>query len=299
MSSRVLSLPDYRQAEIPEEAREWKISEEEIEKRLQTLAENHASEWSAELVQEGDSVLCTDAGCPGEEVLLFPGRKLPGAEEAEQTVCGKKKGETFSCTIAGEERSLQVQEIRSRSRVEIDDALIESEQIEGVHTVDEYRSWYRETENVKRREKAMALTGYEYQDYCVEHAEYEIDEADMMAWTTKEAENFYEMYVSMGRDPRTMYGEPTLTEAEAKERFRQDMERRYWERVLAAYLAEKTGFEIDESAYLKTVDTIAEQQDMDRKEVLERFTHEIFAEQEMTRNMRTFFMNEAEKEMEE
>ncbi|MDE6936681.1 MAG: hypothetical protein K2P28_00630, partial [Lachnospiraceae bacterium] len=105
MKSRMMSCYDYRLLEVPKEMRRWHIPDSEIEAELLALAKDHSGEEETEgEIQDKDCVRCicvkaSKENWEGRTVLLYPGRKLPGAEGAEEAVLGKKRGEEFECSI--------------------------------------------------------------------------------------------------------------------------------------------------------------------------------------------------------
>ena len=105
MRSKLTQCYDYRQLAVPEELKKWRFPESQIDEELEALARDHSSEQQMEgPVKDGHSVQCTclkdeKGNWEGRTVLLYPGRSLPGAQEAEQAVLGKRQGETFSCQL--------------------------------------------------------------------------------------------------------------------------------------------------------------------------------------------------------
>lgn len=87
MKSKMINCYDYTQLEVAEELGRWRYPDSEIQEELEALARDHSGEEEMEEVKEGDSVrcICTESSLEnwkGRTVLLYPGRKLPGAEEA-------------------------------------------------------------------------------------------------------------------------------------------------------------------------------------------------------------------------
>lgn len=83
---------------------------------------DHASGNQVESAQEGDALLCRDAG--DRMVPLYPGRRLPGAEEAEKSCVGRRVGDKFVCRLGDREVSLRVEEILRLESHPVDDELI-------------------------------------------------------------------------------------------------------------------------------------------------------------------------------
>ena len=90
MKSKIIDFFDYNTLDIPTELKKWHIPEEEIQNELEALAADNASQAEVtDAIAVGDSVLCVCTDCGekvwiGRTVLLYPGRCLPGAEEAKK-----------------------------------------------------------------------------------------------------------------------------------------------------------------------------------------------------------------------
>ena len=104
MKSKVTKLFDYTRAEVPENLRRWRVTEEAMEEHLAVLSRSHALEKDAEEVRTGDSVFCRGESAVGrwnKPVLLFyPGSGLC-EKVIEDALAGMKPGE--SRTIAASE----------------------------------------------------------------------------------------------------------------------------------------------------------------------------------------------------
>lgn len=242
MASTVSKLYDYLSADIPPELRRWHVGEEEINGALTLLSRDHASQDPVGRAEAGDSLRCRDAR--GRTVLLYPGRKLPGAEEAERAALGRGTGETFSCRLGTSEVTLTVEEILRLTPHPVDGALVKLAGIEGVETVEDYRAWYvRETEP-KKREDAIFQIALRLFDEVKEHSEFVIDEEEKRAWCELEGREIYEGLIRAGIDPHIPdEGFVLLTDEEALEKVTaEDALPLYMTLVLSRYMSQEDGY---------------------------------------------------------
>ena len=150
MRSKLTQCYDYRQLAVPEELKKWRFPESQIDEELEALARDHSSEQQMEgPVKDGHSVQCTclkdeKGNWEGRTVLLYPGRSLPGAQEAEQAVLGKRQGETFSCQLKARTLVLKVEKVVEKRTLTVGDTLVGLLGLPGVETVEDYRRWYHE-----------------------------------------------------------------------------------------------------------------------------------------------------------
>lgn len=125
LASTVTKLYNYMAADIPEELKRWHVTEEEIRTALEVLSQEHADLARVDRVENGDAVHCACVSGPqaGRTVLLYPGRKLPRAEEAEATALGQRPGDRFSCRLVGSQVTLEVKEALRLTPHPVDDGL--------------------------------------------------------------------------------------------------------------------------------------------------------------------------------
>ena len=160
MRSKLTQCYDYRQLAVPEELKKWRFPESQIDEELEALARDHSSEQQMEgPVKDGHSVQCTclkdeKGNWEGRTVLLYPGRSLPGAQEAEQAVLGKRQGETFSCQLKARTLVLKVEKVVEKRTLTVGDTLVGLLGLPGVETVEDYRRWYHEKHDQAYRDKA-------------------------------------------------------------------------------------------------------------------------------------------------
>ena len=143
MRSKLTQCYDYRQLAVPEELKKWRFPESQIDEELEALARDHSSEQQMEgPVKDGHSVQCTclkdeKGNWEGRTVLLYPGRSLPGAQEAEQAVLGKRQGETVSCQLKARTLVLKVEKVVEKRTLTVGDTLVGLLGLPGVETVED------------------------------------------------------------------------------------------------------------------------------------------------------------------
>lgn len=250
MQSKVITLYDYRSDQVPEELTCWRVMDQEIEEQLASLAQAHAKIISVENVEIGDAVkcICMGADLQGRAtILLYPGRSLPGAKEAEISVIGKKKNDVFATTINGTALTLQVQEILRRGGpLTIDDALVKLEQIEGVNTVMDYARWYRDQKEPDRRKEAAFQIGQFWFRRISRLSEFAIDQEEQKKWAKDNARLSFHSMVAAGENPCIPEeGFTLLTEEEAMEKMAERILPQFSTMVAARALAGERGIVFD------------------------------------------------------
>ena len=203
----------------------WHADDADIENQLHVLANSFAEKLNADTVQKGDSVLlvCTEGTLSDRDVLLFPGTEMQ--KDAENAVLGSKIGEIISVKINNAEQTLTVKKIVRNAVAEINDELIKKAGIDGVSTVDEYRTWYcAEKENENREQAQKQISGFIF-DEIVKNSDYDIDAEELSAWADEMAKAEFEDMLAMGEDPRIPdEGFDFLTDEEAVEKIKTEIE---------------------------------------------------------------------------
>lgn len=263
MKSKVTKLYAYRSASLPAELGRWRIAEEEIQERLATLAASNSREEKADTVAAGDGVCCVcrgDVSLPNRgHVLLFPGRGLPGAKEAEEKAVGKKVGEQLETTIGSRALTLEIQEIRRRYPAAIDDALVCKAGIAGVHTLKEYAAWYRGEHEPERRRKAVGNIVRYWMELMGKNSVFAIDEEEQAAWAHETAKGMYAHMLAVGEDPHVPEeGVEFLTKEQAIARIAKRYLPYYQNGVLVRAIAESRGVHLDEDHIARRYAQIAE-----------------------------------------
>ena len=223
MRSKVTKLYDHTKAEVPAELRLWRVSEEKIDEQLASLSRTHALESDVTEVRTGDSVVCRGESAVGrwnKPVLLFyPGSGLC-EKVIEDALVGMKPGESRTVAASEGDVTLTVSRIVRREAHPIDDELVKLEKVEGVETVEGYRRWYRESTEKWNRDHDVGYLARHLMDEIGKHSEYEIDEAEELAWAEKVAEGMREADEANGTDPSIPdEGTEFLTEEQIKEKY--------------------------------------------------------------------------------
>lgn len=200
MNIKVKKLYDIAKVVVPKEMTMWKVTDEEIQEQLKTLSMLSAEERDADTAETGDCVkcFCLSGGLKDRTVLIYPGKEIPGAEEAEQAVMGITVGTEFAVELNGEQE-LKVEKIIRRIPVVVDDALVQKQNIQGVSTVDEYCEWYRQTTGEINREQALKQIKIYYLEAMAEKSELEYDKAEMEIWVEGQVQQYVAEMEAMGQ----------------------------------------------------------------------------------------------------
>ncbi len=286
MRSRVVTCYDYRTLPVDPKLCQWHIPDSEIQAELEALARDHSGEQQMTgSIAEGDSVRCccleaSAESWKGREVLLFPGRELPGAEEAEQAVCGRKAGEEFSCAIGDVRVTLRIEEVLRRCVLAVDEELMAVLQIPGVKTVEDYYRWYHKEHDPKRREKSwIAIVNYWLTEIAA-RSEIFVDEEEQREWCNTKGSLLYKAMLAAGIDLKKPTEERPreLTEEEAMAEAAKNQERYFVPYVIYNHFCEKDGFELTQEDYVAEVGRIARERGMDEKDALEQTHIQLFRE---------------------
>lgn len=242
MKSTITRLYDYKQSVIPAERLRWRVPDQEIADRLETLSHNHAYEMEPETVQTGDSVACRgESACPRwnrETLLFFPGQGLCDGV-LENACLGAKVGERRTVSLPEGEVALTVKRILRRANMPVGDALVQAEHIDGVNTVAEYYDWYRADKREFNRMRAKYQSASFLLDEIKAHSEISIDQEEKDAWMWDRINSLYNALVEAGMDPKIpKEGFDFLTEEQAKEKMYHEQEWAFTDFVVQAYVVE-------------------------------------------------------------
>ena len=305
MNSKLTCCFNYQTLTIPEELRRWKIPSEEIEKELHSLAGDHASDQPVEdEIRAGDSVRCqcvrcTDPDWQGRTVLLYPGRKLPGAEQAEAAVLGKKAGDCYSCTLGCAEMELKVLEALRRVEPEIGPELMWILNIPGVETVEDFFRWYHQQHDPERRQKAaFGIVGF-WMKEATARSEFYIDQQECREWCLLRGRMMFQSLLAGGIDPRIPEeGFDILTDEQAIENLAKEQEPRFRPFLLYRYLCEKDGYQVTQEEYLEALKQAAAQQGLTLEEAKQKSDLSLYQEMKYQEHVFYALSGEAEKELE-
>ena len=305
MNSKLTCCFNYQTLTIPEELRRWKIPSEEIEKELHSLAGDHASDQPVENeIRAEDSVRCqcvrcSDPAWQGRTVLLYPGRKLPGAEQAEAAVLGKKAGECFSCTLGCAEMELKVLEALRRVEPEIGPELMWILNIPGVETVEDFFRWYHRQHDPERRQKAaFGIVGF-WMKEATARSEFYIDPQEEKDWCLLRGKIMFDSLLAAGSDPRIpKEGFDILTDEQAIENLAKEQEPRFRPFLLYRYLCEKDGYQVTQEEYLEALKQAAAQQGLTLEEAKQKSDLSLYQEMKYQEHVFYALSEEAEKELE-
>lgn len=299
MRSKLIKCYDYRRLAVPEELRKWRFPESQIDGELEALARDHSIEHETdEPVKDGHSVQCTcledgEGGWEGRTVLLYPGRSLPGAEEAEQAALGKSPGETFSCRIKGRPLVLKVEKAVEKKIFTVGDELVGLLGLPGVRTVEDYRRWYHETHDQKYRDKASIRICQFWLEAILKESTFDADEEEKAAWCHHQAKTRYDALVAAGVDPRKQPDGTSLTEEETMQVMEKEQERYYLPNVIYCYFCEKDGFSVTEEDMEEMVRQMAAERKEDVEELRKQADFEIFRSVKLQEHTFHMLMREA------
>ena len=191
MNGVVNKLYDIDSIVIPEELLQFHVDEQQVEAEVQRLSVRYAKESPAEVVSKGDLVYCqadSDSYPDGRTVLIYTGLQIPGAEQAEEAVVGKKVGEVCQTVLAGKSITLTITKVLHRSPVEVTDELVASIGVDGVTTVDDYRQYIREKMRADQEMEQSKEIIRHFLNEMTEKTSYTYDEAEMDAYVKDEME---------------------------------------------------------------------------------------------------------------
>ena len=305
MNSKLTCCFNYHTLTIPEELRRWKIPQEEIEQELRSLAADHASDQLVEdAIQNGDSVRCeclhcSDPAWQGRAILFYPGQKLPGAEQAEAAVLGKKAGDVFSCTVGAAEMELTVLEALRRVEPKIGPELMWILNIPGVETVEDFSRWYHQQHDPERRQKAcFGIVGY-WMKETTQRSEFSVDPQEEKDWCLLRGRMMFQSLLAGGIDPRIPEeGFEILTDEQAVEKLAKEQQPRFRPFLLYRYLCHEDGFEVTEEEYLKVLEQAAFQQGLTLEEAKQKSDLSLYQEMKYQEHVFYALSTEAEKDLE-
>lgn len=138
--SHVKKIPDFAHLPISEKNRKIKISDNTIFKEIQN--QNRTLQETGKSAQDGDYVqaVVTHEGKEPKVIHIKLGmRQFPAYEEA---LTGCTSGQTFSKTIYGKPCVFKVETVKRTQEMELTDENIEKLQLNGIHSVCDYRKDY-------------------------------------------------------------------------------------------------------------------------------------------------------------
>lgn len=242
MQSTIKKLFDLTGADISAEERRWHVTEEETRRALEALSKKHAAVQEAERVQLGDTAVCRTGD--GETVLLYPGRDLPGAEEAEAASIGRTAEEVFHCRLGRMDVELRVEKILRLLPRPIDDALAALEGLPGVRTLEDFRSWHIREAGAKKRADAVKVIRRRLFQELLEKSEFALLEEEQDRWCREISKASFDVMLQMGQDPHIPEeGTELLTDEEALELLYREYLPMFREHVAYRYLSQQDGYE--------------------------------------------------------
>lgn len=304
MKSRMTNCYDYKELKVPEELGRWHIPDSEIEAELEALARDHSGEEETEReIERGDCVRCicikaSKENWEGRTVLLYPGRRLPGAEGAEEAVLGKKKGEEFDCSIKDVSLTLRIERAVRIQVMQVNDALAVKLGIPNVSTVEDYYGFYHEQHDKERKDKACIGIARYWLEEISKRSEFDIDEAEKQSWCYNGARMMYDSLLAAGYDMKKTQEGEVITEEEALRRAAEEQERYFIPYLIYSYFSEKDGFVLTEEGFVKEVEKIAAERGEKAEDLMKQADITMFRQTKYQEHTFHLLMAEAEKYLE-
>lgn len=304
MKSKIADCYDYRKLDVPKELGRWHIPDSEIEAELEALAKDHSGEEEiTEEIKNGDCVRCIcikseEESWQNRTVLLYPGRSLSGAEDAEEAVLGKKQGEEFVCQIRGKGLTLKIRQVVRIHMMKIDDGLAAELGIPGVQTVEDYYRWYHEQHDKERKEKACIRIARYWFEEMAKRSVFDIDEEEKRAWCDYKAHLMYDAMLAAGYDMKKTPEGEILTEEEALIRTSREQERYFIPYVMYLHFSEQDGFIVTEEDFVAEIEKMAAERGEKTEELMKQTDISVFREKVYQEHAYHILMADAEKYLE-
>ena len=143
MKSRILKVKDYREVDVRPLLKPFVPDEAALEAELRRLTNPYIRWEPGEVVSAGDQVVCRLASdCPryNKEKVRFVAGSGMFQRELENLSIGMRVGETREAGLPEGKVSLTLAGVMNRVALEPSDEMVEKLELDGVHTVAEYRA---------------------------------------------------------------------------------------------------------------------------------------------------------------
>ena len=160
MKSRILKVKDYREVDVEPLLRPFVPDETALEAELRRLTNPYIRWEPGEEVSAGDQVVCRLlSDCPryNKEKVRFVAGSGMFQRELENLSIGMRVGETREAGLPEGKVSLTLAGVMNRVALEPSDEMVEKLELDGVHTVAEYRAYLLE----QQREAAFGQDSFE------------------------------------------------------------------------------------------------------------------------------------------
>jgi uncharacterized protein (DUF2344 family) len=271
MKSRITKLYDYMLEDIPGDLIPPAVTDQEVEEKLKALEVKYmVVVENPENVETDDSVLCeclTENAFDNRKICLYPGKKLPGAERAEQDVLGVGINKTFCTELCGKKIELAVLKISRLEDVVITDDLVKKEGIEGVETIAAYRNWCRHMLELDKKNKAAQnVIGFFFKR-ILDKSEFEIDQQEKKNWTYDRAKMFLELDSANNRNGNEIIKDSDLMQAELVQRAK-EMEGSFNEYLAYVAISQGAGVKYGPEEAAKVIEDSAKAAKMDFEDAM-------------------------------
>ena len=240
MKSEIISLANLDDFSPDPKLRDASVTEEEVQQKIMMLAKDNGEMVESDTTEAGSGVVCKDEnGCT---VLLYPHLGLPGAEQAEADVIGKKCGDCFETTVGDRKVTLTVVKILLNVACPIDDTLAVKSGIENVSTLKELHDAYLTDMQEKKKQENLRFAIMDMMHFLVDNTEVRLDEEEISAWTTSQARLSYDENMAMGIDLRFTEDGNMLSEEEVLDMLAKDMRPAFIETMVQEKICADAGF---------------------------------------------------------
>lgn len=183
MRSRVLKAADYRSVDIGGLLKPFEPDDAALEAELRRLTNPYIRWEEGKTAAAGDQVTCRlVSDCPrfNKEKVRFVAGSGMFHQELEALAIGMKAGETRKTVLPEGGVALTVTGVMKRIIPELSDEMVEKLGLEGIRTLEEYRTYLLE----QQKEKYLAEAVWEPYLYLrkrvLEDTEFVIDKADWL-----------------------------------------------------------------------------------------------------------------------
>lgn len=275
--SKLIKLADYKDFEVKKEMYGEAMTDDQVNHILQRKAKENVTTADAETVEKGD-VVTVDLS---SEVSKFDRKNLPlnvglgmFDAELEKSIIGMKKDESKTFDLDKGNVDVKVKSITRRIVPEFTDELAASLNIEGVKTVEQYKTKLVEDD---LREKKMGAIPFGAMGYIVENSEFDIKEEDLDEMAKRQFESI-EAEAEIAGKPvedlvKEIYG---ISVQEIKDWFRKEAEPNLKQILIGMDFAKKNDGMLTDEIYLKDIKENAEKMGISVEDAKKIFPLELF-----------------------
>ena len=280
--TKAIKVYDYRQCELPDILFEIKINQKDIDEKVFKAAEHFLTlEEQTGEIKKGDiaaiKIESEDKFISSECERLSVGKGYH-AQEIEDALPGKKKGDVFNVTVEGTPAKITVLWDVRRIVPELDDSMAAKLGIEDVTTKDEYISYVTSELEAEEKEKKNNAIWLIVSRKVLENSEFEMDEAEVenqykndIAYLKSELEDDYEEFMQVKYHGKTI--------AESEENYKKEIIKTMKLCAIAEPMAAEDGIEWTEEEY-ETVIAEMVSEEYSEEEIKQSMSFEDYVKQQ-------------------